>query len=269
MIDIWQNQVPGFKHNLTDPAPGLAKYLINQSDRPAILILPGGGYTHRADHEGQAVAEFFNSHGYNAFVLHYRVAPYRYPYPLIDALRAVKYIKAKTDIWQLKKNSLAVVGFSAGGHLAALVGSNNSKYRKVYSQCLKEDNFIADQIEAEDSLINALILGYPVITAGEFSHSGSIENLLGKNPDPGLLADFSIEANICLNTAPTFVWHTAADQSVPVENTLKLCCSLSNYNIEFASHIFPHGGHGLGLAKDNKLASQWQQLAINWLAEFL
>ncbi|RAK06890.1 acetyl esterase/lipase [Halanaerobium saccharolyticum] len=267
MIDIWNGKIPGYKKT-DDFAPALEKYLIkDKKSRGTILIFPGGGYTHRADHEGADVARFLNENGFNAFVLHYRVAPYKFPYPLLDALRAVKYIKSKSEPWQLKRDKPAVLGFSAGGHLASMVGTNNDLYRNIYKKKLNENGFKSDQIEAESSEIEALVLSYPVITAGEFAHQGSVENLLGKSPSQKSLNLFATDKNICAETAPTFIWHTADDASVPVENTIQFSNALSNKKIDFESHIFPNGRHGLGLAADNKYVSRWTDLLLDWLEE--
>lgn len=268
MIDIWNGEIPGYAET-DDFAPALEKYFLTDNKKnESVLILPGGGYTHRAEHEGKDVAEFFNENGYNAFVLHYRVAPYKFPYPLLDALRAVKYIKSKADEWQINKDKIIIMGFSAGGHLASMVGTNNDLYRDIYRRELKKHKFNQDSVEVENSLIAAQILSYPVISAGKFAHQGSVDNLMGESPSQKLLNIFSTEKNICAKTAPAFIWHTADDASVPVENSLLFCRALSKEKIDFESHIFPKGRHGLGLAVENKYVSRWTDLLLDWLNEF-
>ncbi|RCW61830.1 MULTISPECIES: alpha/beta hydrolase [Halanaerobium] len=269
MLDIWNGQIPGYKKT-DDFAPLLKKYLLDtEKVKKSVLIFPGGGYTHRAEHEGKEVAQFLNKNGFNAFVLHYRVAPYRFPYPLLDALRAVKYIRSNADKWKVNKNKIAVMGFSAGGHLASIVGTNNDLYRNIYREKLKDYSFDQDLVEAENSMVNAQILAYPVISAGKFAHQGSVDNLLGNSPSQKLLDLFSTEKNICKKTAPGFIWHTADDASVPVENTILFCRALSEANINFESHIFPQGRHGLGLAAENEYVSKWSDLVLDWLDEVL
>lgn len=269
MIDIWNGEIPGYVET-DDFAPALENYLLKDKNKDkSVLIFPGGGYTHRSEHEGKDVAEFFNKNGYNAFVLHYRVTPYKFPYPLLDALRAVKHIKSKADEWHLNKNKIIIMGFSAGGHLASMVGTNNDLYRDIYRRELKKHKLNQVSVENENSLVNAQILSYPVISTGEFAHQGSVDNLMGKSSSQKLLEIFSTDKYVCARTASTFIWHTADDASVPVENSLLFCRALSKEKINFESHVFPKGSHGLGLAVENEYVSKWTDLLLEWLNDWI
>lgn len=191
----------------------------------AIIIFPGGGYSWRAPHEGDGYARRISEMGLYAFVVDYRVAPDRHPLPLLDAWAAVRFVRENAEKWQIDGNKIAVMGSSAGGHLASLCATfRDEDYR--------------------DAIPNAQILCYPVTDIS--SHSGSYENLLGKNVaqhedvTPTLLADET--------TPPAFIWHTSSDPSVDVKGTYRYATRLSELGVGVEMHIYPIGGHGLGIA---------------------
>ena len=244
------------------PAPELCCYLLpgEKNPRPAVLVIPGGGYGCVCEStEGEPIARKFNELGFHAFVLQYRVMPYVYPAPQKDALRAIKIIRAHAAEWGIKPDKIAILGFSAGGHLACSAGI-------VFDE-VKADN--GDECDAVSARPDAAILCYPVITGvpGK-GHLGSFENLLGKEVPREEYLKYSWERRVRPDTPPAFLWHTAEDGGVPVENSLEYALALRQQKIPFAVHIFPDGPHGVGLA-DNRPGLEdvtiWPELAAAWL----
>lgn len=257
MIQFWGDSIPGYIPNTNDPeAPSLEPYILNNGrENSAIIVFPGGGYVKRAVHEGKPVALWLNSIGISSFVLHYRVAPYRYPYPLLDAKRAIKFVRFNSDKFRINPDKIGILGFSAGGHLACMSATLFDR----------ENDSSDDPIERLSSRPDALILCYPVISFTRFYHKGSVISLLGESPPDELRDLLSGENNVSRDTPPTFIWHTADDQSVPVENSILLANSLRRFDIPFELHIFQSGRHGLGLAEDNPEVAIWTSLCENWL----
>lgn len=258
-IYLWDDEkVPGKNGEGEEDKPNLIPYLINNNvNAGALIVFPGGGYTMRADHEGAPLARWANSIGLNAFVLNYRVYPYQHPYPLMDAQRAIRLVRRHAEEWNIDPNRIAVMGFSAGGHLASSLGTH-------YDLGNKNSNDDTDKFSCRP---DALILGYSVITFGEYAHEGSKETLLGQNPDENLVDFYSNELRVNKNTPPTFLWHTADDDCVPVENSLLFASALSKNKVPFEMHIFPSGPHGLGMAKDDPTVGQWVDLCGKWLKD--
>jgi acetyl esterase/lipase len=225
--------------------------------RGMVIVCPGGGYSHRAAHEGGPVAEKFNGLGFHAAVLQYRTAPYRYPAPQEDVLRSVKIIRSRAAEWRVKNDKIAVLGFSAGGHLACSSGI-------VFDEVRADNGDAADAVSARP---DATILCYPVISGVNMPHNGSFMQLLGEARSMQELKAFSWECRVKDNTPPSFLWHTAADPGVPVENSLNFAAALRAKNIPFELHVFPHGRHGLGLGVDDNVAEirVWPELCATWL----
>ncbi|MCL1793392.1 MAG: alpha/beta hydrolase [Oscillospiraceae bacterium] len=240
--------------------------------KKAVLVLPGGGYYITSDREAEPVAKAFFAAGMNAFVLRYSVKEEAVGYaPLLDAAMAIKYIRDRAEEWNIDKNKIVVCGFSAGGHLAASIGT------------LWKLDVISNTLNCEKSDVrpNGMILGYPVITSGPKGHMGSILRLAdaeGREPDREELDRFSIEKHVDFETCPAFVWHTADDTGVPVENSLCMCEALAENKIPFELHVFPHGAHGLStatseVAPNDAMAmpyvARWVEMAIKWIDEIL
>lgn len=207
--------------------------------RPTIIICPGGGYRFTSEREAEPIALVFAAMGFNAFVVYYRVAPNRYPDALQDVASAVAYVRAHIDEYRGSPDTIAVAGFSAGGHAACSLG-----VRWHDAPLMAQLGFTPEQVRP-----NAMVLCYPVITAGEFAHRGSFEQLLGTE-DIALHQAQSLETLVTENTPPTFLWHTWEDGSVPCENSLLMSLALHRNGVSGEVHIFPHGGHGLALAND-------------------
>jgi len=236
------------------PGPGKER-------RGAVIICPGGGYEIHAPHEAEPVAEWLNRQGLTAFILRYRFAPHRHPAPLEDAARAVRYVRCHAARWKVDPQHIGILGFSAGGHLAATIGTHFDAGQATAS----------DPVERMSSRPDALILCYPVISLLKFGHVGSMENLLGPNPPEELRRELSNDLRVTAATPPAFLWHTASDETVPVEQSLMFAEALGKSGVSFELHVFPSGQHGLGLSDATSLfkpvaaVAQWTKLCEVWL----
>lgn len=254
---LWSDRkvAPGEKESFQ---PYMTPYLLpGDRVRGCVIVLPGGGYCVRADHEGGPVAERFNALGFHAFVVEYRVAPYVYPAPQEDALRAIKIVRAHAAEWKINPSKIAILGFSAGGHLACSTGI-------VYDEVAADNG---DECDAVSARPDAMILCYPVITCQEGkAHFGSFECLLGGN-DRAAFAPCSWETRVTASTPPAFLWHTSEDSAVPVENSLEFALAMRRQKLPFELHVFPYGHHGLGLGTKEEYAEvrRWPELAGTWL----
>ena len=248
---LWEGNAPGANTEI----PRIEAYIpTDKTSTAAVLILPGGAYTGRAPHEGAAFAEHFNALGLSAFVLCYRVAPARFPDPLLDARRAMRYLRANATALEIDPDRIAVIGSSAGGHLAAFLST--------YHETIAGEG--VDAIDALPYLPNAQILCYPVISSDEaVSHAYSYKQLLGERYDER--AAFSPELLVTEGTPRAFIWHTAEDAAVNVINSYRYATALREHNISSEMHIFPYGPHGLGLANNDAHVAQWVDLLSAWL----
>lgn len=226
--------------------------------RGAVVVCPGGAYTNLADHEGDPVALKYYEAGFNAFTLHYSIKENATFFnPLRDLSVAIKTIREKSEDYNIDVNKIAVVGFSAGGHLSLSLGAlwNNPKLREV-SNCKNEEN-----------KPNAIILGYPVCGARFWYFHKSIFDVLtkGRTEKEGkeLLHN---PKNVGPHTPPVFLFSTFYDNCVPIEESLELMQALAKNNIPFESHIYPNGRHGLGLAENDSDLKRWNELSIKWLS---
>lgn len=201
--------------------------------RPCMVVCPGGGYGFCSEREDEPIALNFLPEGFNAFVLTYSVAPKRFPTQLCELAAVMELIYANSEKWNCDTERVAVIGFSAGGHLAA-------HYSTMFD-CPEVREYFP-----QSKSVNATVLSYPVITADPACrHTGSFVNFLGHEPDENEINYFSCDRQVKENTPPAFLWHTAADNCVPVNNSLLYSAALSKYNIPFELHIYPFGSHGL------------------------
>jgi acetyl esterase/lipase len=261
-IVLWPEGAPGaLGHEPTD-IPTLTPYLPpkEKATGAAIIVCPGGGYTHLADHEGRPVAEWLNTIGVTAFVLKYRLGPrYHHPAMLQDAARAIRTVRARAKEWGLDAERIGILGFSAGGHLAATAGT--------HFDAGKPD--ATDVIERVSSRPNLLMLIYPVITMRDKTHAGSKSNLLGPEPKPELVALLSNEEQVTKETPPTFLVHTMNDSAVPVENSLMFVAALRKAGVPFELHLYERGPHGFGLGTragaENPILATWPGHCADWL----
>ncbi|BDG36134.1 alpha/beta hydrolase [Saccharococcus caldoxylosilyticus] len=255
IVPLWESQKLESEGNYVD-CPNIELFLLEGNRlHPAIIIAPGGAYSFRAEHEAYPVAFWLNSIGISAIVLNYRVAPYRHPVPLGDIQRAIRLVRYHAAEWNIDPKRVGVLGFSAGGHLASTVGTHFDF----------GNEFSEDPIERCSCRPDVMVLCYPVITMGEHTHEGSKINLLGKNPSDEIVLQLSNELQVTPDTPPTFLWHTADDAAVDVENSLMFAAQLSRHKIPYELHIFESGEHGLGLAEHHPEAKAWTKLCETWL----
>jgi len=225
------------------------------ASRPAIIVCPGGAYSGLAAHEGAPFAELFASNGYAAFVLHYRVKPHTFPAPIADACRAVRLVRERAHDLGVDPNRVALMGFSAGGHLVATVATQPDLVRDE-----------ADDLQSKHSARpDRLILGYPVISFADFGHLGSAINLCGSEPGWDKRRQLSNELHVTKDNPSTFIFHTSDDGSVPIINALNFAAALYHHNVPVELHSFEHGRHGVGMAADNPKLKPWTDLLLLWL----
>lgn len=256
-------------------SPMLHTYILDNSPdidpnrkRPAVIICPGGGYVRTSDREAEPVAIQMNAMGFHSFVLRYSCSPTTFPTPQLELAKAIAIVREHAKEWNIDENKVMVLGFSAGGHLAASMGVFWNR------------EFIYEPIGVAPEKIkpSGLILCYPVITSGEYAHRGSFKALLGDKYEE--LLDFvSLENQVGDQTPPTFIWHTATDASVPVENTLLYVNAMRRHQIPMEVHIYPKGRHGLSLANEETQSingsssivpecQNWIQMAGIWINNF-
>ncbi len=235
--------------------PTLTYYPAKQrKSQAAVVIFPGGAYVNRANHEGEGYALMLNDIGIDTFVCAYRVAPHTFPCALLDARRAVRTVRARAEELGLDPTKIAVMGSSAGGHLAALIST--------YKGVLEGEGL--DEIDTLPHRPDLQILCYPVISSEpEIGHLYSYKSMTGcenaetfRKVDPLLLLD--------ADAPPAFIWHTAEDSAVPVANSLRYAEKLAKNKIPYELHVFPYGAHGLGCAPQIPHVAQWTGLLANY-----
>ena len=225
-----------------------------------MVILPGGGYAHLAGNlEGRQIADWFTARGFRAFVLSYRLSSngYLLPVPLIDARRAVQTVRSRARDYQINPNRIVIIGFSAGGHLAALAST----------QFIPGNPDAADPIERVSSRPDYLVLGYPWIGAisGDTSRLTYCTLFNVMNRCEELREAYSPDLFVTKDTPPTFWYHTFNDKTVPVEQGLRFYEALVKAGVPSEAHIFANGPHGTGLGKADAALDQWPNLLENWL----
>lgn len=201
--------------------------------RPCMVICPGGAYSSISERESEPIALKFLNLGFNVFVVNYSVMPHRFPTQLIEVAAAFELIYKNADEWHCDTQKIGIIGFSAGGHLAAHYSNayNCDEVRKAFANS-KSPAFT--------------VLGYPVISTNKaIAHQGSFVNLLGDYPKEEAEKQFSCECLVSANTPKAFIWHTVGDAAVPVQNSLVYANALATNGVPFSLHIYPYGQHGL------------------------
>ena len=255
-VKLWA-EPPGFEPAFGQDEPTVTPYLMGGKGNGCVIVFPGGGYCMKAMHEAEPVALAMNALGFSSFVLDYRVQPYRWPLPQQDAARAVRHVRYNAGKYGVNPDKIAVLGFSAGGHLAACAG--------VYWD--RGDPGSPDPVERVSSRPDAMILCYPVIRlTGKSRHEGSACNLLGERAvDKDLRLKLTPSLRVSPESSPAFLWHTADDESVPVGNSMEMFEALRVNGVPAELHVFPKGEHGLGLAENDPHISKWVGLCGGFL----
>jgi acetyl esterase/lipase len=258
-IVLWEHGAPGAVGKEPLDIPTITPFLApkDKATGAAVIVCPGGGYARLSDvKEGSAVAEWLNALGISAFVLKYRLGMrYHQPTPELDAARAIRTVRSRAKEWNLDEKRIGILGFSAGGHLAATLGTHFN---------LERPND-PDTIDRTSSRPDLMVLIYPVITMGEFTHKGSKLNLLGENPSPELIRYYSNELQVAKNTPPAFLVHTMTDAGVPVENSMMFAAALRKAGVPFEFHLYEQGPHGFGLAPTDPILATWAERCADWL----
>jgi acetyl esterase/lipase len=261
-IRLWEGAAPEARGTGCEDVPTLTvlgprKGAENGS---AVIVLPGGAYAHLAgDLEGREVADWFTARGFRAFVLSYRLTSHGYvlPVPLYDARRAVQLVRAHAIEYRVDPHRIAIIGFSAGGHLAALAGT----------QFVEGKPEAADPVERVSSRPDALILGYAWLGAisSDTSHLSycKLFNLMDRCE--ALRAAYTPALFVTPKTPPTFLYHTYVDHTVPVEQAVGFFDALLKNGVPTEMHIFERGSHGTGLGRGDAALDQWPNLLENWL----
>ncbi len=263
-IKLWENGTPYYNESYGQEEPYVIPFEAapvydengNRVKTGCVIVCPGGGYEFHAPHEGAPIADFYRERGMTSFVLSYRVSPYRYPAITEDVLRAVRFVRYHAEKYFIDPEKICVIGFSAGGHLAC---SSATQYDTG-----RDDG---DEIDKVSSRPNAAILSYAVITLRhDFTHEGTRHNLLnGRDDEEERAMIMSGELAVTEDTPPIFLWHTADDDCVLVENSLNMALALSAKHIPFELHVFPKGPHGLGLSEEHPECAVWAPLSAEWL----
>jgi len=278
IVPLWEGDPPNYKETgevtIWDTSdivrvrlvqkPDIAVFLPSKknSTGEAVVICPGGGYQILAyDWEGSDIARWLNSEGIAAIVLKYRlpvsksnIVPYKSP--LLDAQRAMRMVRAHAEQWNIDPSKIGIMGFSAGGHLASTLSTHFDT----------GDPSSDDPVERESCRPDFSVLVYPVISfTSVFTHAGSRTALLGTEPDPQLLQDFSNELQVNKETPPAILIHSDDDTAVPVENSIAYYQALRANKVDSELHIYPFGGHGYSLAIGLGHLSTWPDRVIEWI----
>ncbi len=229
--------------------------------RPGVVFCPGGGYAGISAREGEPAAKKFFAAGYNTFILEYSVGEQASGMrPLRQLAATMAHIRKNAQAWSVDPEKLAVCGFSAGGHLAASLGVLHN-----------DEKFLARCSDLGHVRPDAMILGYPVITADEFTHKFTIQRVSGNAPEGSEeYTYFGLDKHVDGQTPPAFLWHTAEDQVVPVRNSLQMTQALVNAGVQVELHVLPKGGHGMATCTYDTCSysshnARWADWSILWL----
>lgn len=255
VLRLWPAAAPLQKGD--DPAkdiPTLTVFLppTGKATGSAVIVFPGGAYSHLSPREGLPAARWLAANGITAFILKYRLGTkYQHPAEMNDAHRAIRYVRANAPAWGLDPQRVGIIGFSAGGHLASTVATHFGA----------GDPLSGDSIERVSSRPDLHLLLYPVVTLTEeeIVHKGSRQQLVGATPKPEVLEFLSSEKQVTKDTPPAFIVHSAGDTSVPPANSDRYVAALTKHNVPFVYLRAPIGKHGFGITDD------WSSAGMAWL----
>lgn len=270
VITLWPEGVPGAR-----PDGGEERHVANRvsnvqvptltsypapkdtANGTAVIVCPGGGYARLAvDKEGVDIAKMLNGLGVSAFMLKYRLLEYGHPAPLRDVLRAIRLVRSRAAELGVRPDRIGVIGFSAGGHLAASAAT-------LFDAPEGRTSAPLDAVSARPDFVALL---YPVITfQPPYAHAGSRQNLLGAAPDPALVQRLSLETQVSGTTPPAFLVHTGEDTTVPIENSMLFYQALRRAGVPAEMHLYQKGVHGFGMLPGNGPTSEWPRRFEEWL----
>lgn len=261
-VRLWEGDAPQAKGKQCEDIPTLIEIdpQFGMANGSAVVIFPGGGYRSlTSPMESREIADWFTERGFKAFVVNYRLASHGYilPVPLLDAQRAIQMVRSRAADYHIGPNRIVAIGFSAGGHLAALAAT----------QVVDGKPDAKDPIERVSSRPDYLVLGYPWIGAisSDTSHLSYCKLFNLMNECEKLRQAYSPDLFVSKNTPPTFIYHTYTDKTVPVEQSLRFFDALRKANVSVEMHIFATGSHGTGLGRADEALDQWPSLLEAWL----
>jgi len=248
---------PGRLNGIYDPWMAVHLPPKDKAVGAAVVICPGGGYGMLAyGHEGTQVARWLNSLGVTGFVLRYRHSPHRHPIPLGDAQRAVRIVRHRSKEWNVDPGRIGILGFSAGGHLAASAATHFDGGKAG----------APDPIDRASCRPDFAILIYPVISMKKgVTHNGSRNNLLGRDPDEKLVTLMSNELQVTAETPPAFLVHATSDRGVPIANSKLFHEACRKAGVPSELRIYKQGGHGFGLGRKGHDSARWPAHCTEWL----
>ncbi len=226
--------------------------------RGAVVVLPGGGYNHLAAHESEPFGRYFAEHGLVGAVCRYRVEPHYFPAPVADATRAVRLLRAMAGRYGIAADRVAAIGFSAGAHLAATIGTQPDLHRDA------DD----DLVGVQSARPNRLILAYGALSMQPDGNPALALRFFGPSASDAQRDLVSAELHVTAETPPAFLFHTADDPRVPVRNSIRFFGALRAAGIPAEMHVYESGPHGVGLAADNPRLRSWMGLVMDWLADW-
>ncbi|MGI6201566.1 MAG: GNAT family N-acetyltransferase [Christensenellales bacterium] len=255
---LWpEGAVPLWREDVDQQPPFLiASPLPGGAPKAAVIVAPGGGYTYKEmTREGTDIAAHLNQMGLAAFTLSYRVAPYKHPAPLMDMQRAVRFVRAHAAHYNIDPCRVAVMGFSAGGHLSGCVSVINDP----------GDPAAADPVARFGCEPAGQVLCYPFIRLEPASPYVILDTLVEQGGDfHERSARVSVHRHVTPATCPAFIWHTAEDEMVPVQNVYDMAGALAKAGVPCELHVYPHGHHGLDWGQGDRSVSQWHDALGVW-----
>ncbi len=259
VLRLWEARAPRSTGDEPGDIPTITAYVpeIAKANGCAVVICPGGGYAKLVmDHEGSDIARWLNTNGITAFVLKYRIKPYGQPCPLLDGQRAIRTVRFNSRRWGINWKHIGIMGFNAGGHVAASVGTHFDPYIPGS----------LDPVNGQSCRPDFMLLVYPLISMQDkITHVDSRKNLLGDHPDPKLLSLYSLETQVRDDTPPAFLVAAKPDAIVPVKNSELFSAALKSRKIPCEFLELETGGHGFGLAREDPKIGVWTERCLAWM----